>query len=227
MKALRDTHYNIKRSKRKTISIYIERDGSVSILAPQKLSEEELETAIQTKEYLIYKHLAAWEDANRSKVEREFVSGQSFLYLGRNYRLDFVEEQDIPLKLQNGFFKLRHRDKAKAAEHFIHFYKTRGLPHIQRKVEQYQSKMGVEPKNLRILELKHRWASCSKQGNLNFHWKCLMAPSAVLSYIVAHELTHLKHHDHSPAFWNELDKVMPDYDKHMRWLRENGAGMEL
>lgn len=224
---LTEINYNVKRSKRKTISIYIERDGTVSILAPQKMGEDELKTAIKTKEYLIYKHLAEWEMLNRSRVEREFVNGQSFLYLGRNYRLQFVEEQDVPLKLQNGYFKLHKKDRMKAQQHFIDFYKSRGLPHILRRVNEYKEKMDVTPKKIRIMELQHRWASCSKEGNLNFHWKSLMAPSSVLNYIVVHELAHILHHDHSPAFWKEVEKIMPDYHRYVGWLQEHGAGMSL
>lgn len=224
---LGEINYRIKRSKRKTISIYVERDGSVSVLAPQKMEDAELEAAIKTKEYLIYKHLAEWETLNHSRVIREYVNGQSFLYLGRNYRLQFVDEQDVPLKLQNGYFKLRKQDKMKAQQHFIDFYKSRGLPHILRRVKEYKEKMDVTPKNIRIMELQHRWASCSKEGNLNFHWKCLMAAGSVLDYIVVHELAHIKHHDHSPAFWREVDKVMPEYHRQVGWLKEYGAGMDL
>jgi len=224
---LKEINYNIKRSKRKTISIYVERDGSVSVLAPQKMEEEELQAAIKSKEYLLYKHLAEWETLNRSKVVREYVNGQSFLYLGRNYRLQFVEEQEVPLKLQGGYFKLRKKDKMKAQQHFIEFYKSRGMPHIRRRVEEFKEKMDVTPKNIRIMELQHRWASCTKEGNLNFHWKCLMAAGSVLDYIVVHELAHIKHHNHSPAFWNEVDKVMPYYQEQVDWLKEHGAGMDL
>ena len=91
----------------------------------------------------------------------------------------------------------------------------------------YRSKMGVQPKAVRIIELKNRWASCSPGGNLNFHWKCMMAPPTVLDYIVVHELVHLIHPDHTKAFWNEVDKVMPNYQDRKEWLRVNGAGMDL
>lgn len=224
---LKDVNYTVKRSDRKTISIYVERDGSVSVLAPETMAENELEAAIKTKEYLLYKHLAEWEDLNRSRVAREYVNGQSFLYLGRNYRLRFVDEQDTPLKLHNGFFKLRSKDKMNAQKHFIDFYKAKGLSHILNKIDRFKDKMDVSPKNIRIMELQHRWASCTHDGNLNFHWKCFMAASSVLDYIVVHELAHIKHHDHSPAFWKEIEKVMPNYENHIKWLKRHGAGMDL
>ena len=95
------------------------------------------------------------------------------------------------------------------------------------RVAYYQSKMGVQRKAVRILDLKNRWASCSPDGRLNFHWKCMMAPPTVLDYIVVHELAHLIYPNHTKAFWNQVDKVMPDYGERKEWLRVNGAGMDL
>ncbi|WP_417763526.1 M48 family metallopeptidase [Shewanella sp.] len=80
---------------------------------------------------------------------------------------------------------------------------------------------------MRVMELQHHWASCSSKGDLNFHWRCLMAPLAVLDYIVVHELAHRIERNHSSAFWNLVDKVIPDYQKHVSWLKHNGAGLAL
>jgi hypothetical protein len=83
----------------------------------------------------------------------------------------------------------------------------------------------VEASAVKVLDLKHHWASCTPGGRLNFHWKCMMAPATVLDYIVVHELAHLRYPNHTAAFWNEVDKVMPDYRDRKEWLRVNGAGM--
>ena len=76
-------------------------------------------------------------------------------------------------------------------------------------------------------EIGYRWASCGKNGQLNFHWKCMMAPPKVIDYIVVHELCHFHHRDHTDAFWNEVDKVMPDFTERKAWLRENGAALDV
>lgn len=76
-------------------------------------------------------------------------------------------------------------------------------------------------------QLGNRWASCSTRGNLAFHWKCLMAPQTVIDYIVIHELCHLHHRDHTDAFWNEVDKVLPQYRERKEWLRKNRAGLDI
>jgi predicted metal-dependent hydrolase len=98
---------------------------------------------------------------------------------------------------------------------------------INARVDYYKTRMDVEPKSVKILDLKHRWASWTPGGNLNFHWKCMMAPMTILDYIVVHELAHLIHSDHSARFWNEVDKQLPDHGQRKEWLRVHGAGMDL
>ena len=87
--------------------------------------------------------------------------------------------------------------------------------------------MGVQSKAVKVMELKNRWASCSPSGNVNFHWKCMMAPLTIIDYIVVHELAHLLHKNHTAAFWNTIDKILPDYQERKEWLRVQGAGMGL
>ncbi len=223
----KDIEYALKKSKRKTSSIYIERDGSISVLVPNKLSHAEIENILEKKRYKIYSHLAEWEDANTSKVYREFVSGEGFYYLGRTYKLEIVDAQDAPLKLKNGHFQLRKKDLSKAKEHFIGFYKEKGKNKINERVNYWKKLLNVEPHGIRIMELQNRWGSCTEKGNVNFHWKSIMTPLTIIDYIVAHELTHLIHPNHSESFWLELDKVMPDYHQRKSWLKVHGAGMDL
>jgi predicted metal-dependent hydrolase len=223
-----EMNFNIRRSNRKTMSIYIERDGSVSVLAPQKLNDAEVSEIVRSKEYQIYKGLAKWKELNSVRVIREPVNGQSFLYLGRNYRLAFMQKSQQSIMLKHGLFLVDWNERGKLAELFADFYRQRGMEKIKERVEIYKGKMGLIPKQIRILELKNRWASCSPHtGNLNFHWKTMMAPLSVLDYVIVHEMAHLRHAKHSQAFWNEVDKVMPDYQNRIQWLRENGARLTL
>jgi predicted metal-dependent hydrolase len=227
-KMLTDVSLTIKRNKRKTVSIYVERDGTVTVIAPEDSTDNEIEEVIEAKKYQIYKAITEWELTNSTKIEREFVNGQSFLYLGRNYRLEIVKKkQKLPLMLKNGYFLLKKDAKPIATQLFVNFYKEKGLPRITERVERYKKWIDVNPKKIRIMELKNRWASCSEKGNLNFHWKCIMAPLDVLNYIVVHELIHLVIKNHTKKFWNEIDKVIPEYQKHIEWLRINGAAMDL
>ena len=78
-----------------------------------------------------------------------------------------------------------------------------------------------------VKDIGFRWAACQPSGKLHFHWKCLMAPLTVLDYIVVHELCHLHQRDHTDAFWNEVDKVLPDHRERKEWLRTRGALLDL
>ncbi|ALZ77328.1 SprT family zinc-dependent metalloprotease [Rheinheimera sp. F8] len=223
----KDIQYSLKQSKRKTTSILIERDGSVTVLAPESYDIEKVQSIIEEKRSWIYRNLAEWEDLNRTRVEREFVSGEGFPYLGSNYRLKLVNEQKEDLILKNGYFLMR-RDKAEhGSDLFKNFYRTKGLMRITKRVAHYAPKLGVEYRAIRVMDLQHHWASCTPKGDLNFHWRCLMAPLSVLDYIVVHELAHLVHLNHGPAFWNLVDKILPSYSKQIAWLKHNGAGLDL
>lgn len=217
----------ITRSKRKTVSIFVERDGSVSARVPEDITEEELNVVIQSKEYQIHKNLAEWTQLNAQKIERDYVNGQSFLYLGRNYRLQLTDEVFKGVKLKNGYFIISKENKGKAKDYFIDFYKEKLREKLKPIINRYKGQLGVEPQEVKVMELQHRWASCTSNGNLNFHWKCAMAPIDVLNYIAAHELVHIIHQNHTKAFWNDLDKIIPNYDKQVQWLKLNGAGMDL
>lgn len=217
----------IQKSDRKTVSIFIERDGSVSARVPEKLSNKEIRDILKAKEYQIFKNLAEWTQLNENAVEREYVNGQSFLYLGRNYRLKLVEEKLAGINFIKNTFLLNKDDKHKAKEFFVQFYKDKLNSKIHPIIERYKNQLGVEPKQIKVMELQNRWASCTPNGNLNFHWKCAMAPIDVLHYIVVHELAHLIHNNHTQAFWNEVDKILPNYDEQVNWLKINGVGMAL
>ena len=85
--------------------------------------------------------------------------------------------------------------------------------------------VGVEWGRITIRFQHSRWGSCSSKGNLNFNGLLLLAPPEVLDYVVVHELCHRKELNHSPRFWAEVGRVLPDYARHRAWLKENGAAL--
>ena len=121
----------------------------------------------------------------------------------------------------------RNGSPADADKAFKEFYREKGKQMIPDRVSYYQDRMGVKPKFIKIIDIKNRWASCSEKDSINFHWKCMMAPMNVLDYIIVHELAHILHPNHTEAFWNEVDKTLPDYRERKEWLKINGAWMDL
>lgn len=216
-----------KTDRRKTVSIFIERNGSVRVLAPATSTDDKIENAVRAKEYQIFKKLAKWKELNQGKVNREYVNGQSFLYLGRNYRLSIVENQSVPLKISGVNFQLDKTHLSKAEKVFKEFYKDKAEKKITERLKLIEEKFQLKPTSIKVLELQNRWASWTPKNGLNFHWKCSMAPVPVLDYIITHEMVHLKFPNHSAEFWNELDKKMPNYREHENWLKKNGVKMDL
>jgi len=91
----------------------------------------------------------------------------------------------------------------------------------------FQTLTGGEYHRITIRDQKTRWGSCSAKGTLSFNWRLMLAPPAVLDYVVVHELCHLTHMDHSPAFWQAVADVCPDYRAHRRWLKDHGHELIL
>lgn len=234
MRASRDSDlsYDVVRSRRTTADIVVERDGRVVVRVPASIPHQRIEDLVKAKRYWIYRTLAEWRDLNATKVLREYRNGEGFLYLGRSYRLILVGDQDEPLLLKSGRFWLRRDlvnrgEVAGAKSAFRDYFIARGLEWIPERVRYYAPKVGVRPRDIDVRELGHRWASCSPKGNLAFHWKCMMAPPTIIDYIVVHELCHFHYLNHAEAFWNEIDKVMPNFRERMEWLKKNGAAMDV
>ncbi len=217
---------------RKTTDIVIERNGAVIVHPSRNLSPDDADAVVHSKRHWIYRNLAEWRDLNATAVIREWVNGETFLYLGRSYRLSLVDSQDVDLKLKEGRFCLSRDliDKsgtsaAKLA--FEAYYSESGLRRITARVAYFAPKVGVDPSGIQIRDLGYRWATCNAEGVLSFHWKCMMARPSVIDYLVVHELCHLRLNNHSDAFWNEVDKILPDYQARKSWLRKYGAALDI
>jgi predicted metal-dependent hydrolase len=223
--------YDVIRSRRKTADIVMEANGRILVRAPEKISDKRIADLVKSKQRWIFNTLAEWTVLNAKRVRREFRNGEGFFYLGRTYRLQLTEDQEEPLMLKNGRLCLQRellkRGESEAKSAFRNFYIARGMDRIPARVDYFARKVGVHPGRARVRELGNRWASCSAVGVLAFHWKCLMAPQTIIDYIIVHELCHLRHFDHTEAFWNEVDKVLPDYRERKEWLRQNGASLDL
>lgn len=231
-KNAKEISYEIVRTQRKTVDIVVERDGRLIVRAPESVPDQQIEDIIEVKRYWIYKNLAEWNELNIKYVVREYRNGEGFLYIGRSYRLSLVTDQKEPLLLKGGRFCLRRDlvesgDPEAAKLAFRDYYIVRGKERITQRVKYYAPKVGVPPSSIDVRELGYRWASCSPNGNLAFHWKCMMAPQTIIDYIVVHELCHFHHPDHTNAFWNEVDKVIPDYLERKEWLRTHGVELDV
>ncbi len=109
----------------------------------------------------------------------------------------------------------------------ILWYKREAAKYLVPRVEFYAGLLGVGFGKIKIGSAKKRWGSCSARGNINFSWRLIMAPKEAVDYVVAHEVAHLLHKNHSAKFWNCVLQLMPDYKQHHVWLRRNGFLLDL
>lgn len=112
---------------------------------------------------------------------------------------------------------------AKSAPALAGVLKARARDRLAQSVDHYTGLMGRKATALTLRDTRSRWGSCSSRGRLMFSWRLIMAPAEVLDYVAAHEVAHLKHMDHSAAFWDAVERLMPGYADHRDWLRLNGT----
>ncbi|MBS1093578.1 M48 family metallopeptidase [Gluconobacter wancherniae] len=227
-----DLIFFVKRSeRRKTIGVTVERDSSLVAHLPRDTDHRLASELIRTKLVWVHQKLAEYQGAGRESVfrQQEFVEGEGFYFLGKHYRLKLtdMDSEDAPtptIRFEGDRLFFR-REQVDAGEKRIAEYYTRAAhPYLNESVSRWKGIVGVEPKKyVQVMDLGFRWASCSSDGTLNFHWRIMQIPPNVIDYVIVHELTHLKFRDHSAAFWGQVGVVIPDYLIHREWLRKKGG----
>lgn len=215
------------RSKRRTIALIIERDGSFTVRAPMRAPHAAIETFIHQK--------ADWITRTREKIKsmlgeptlgKQYIDGEKFLFLGSSFDLKLVGVQKHSLHFDSGF-TLNRAAQSKGEQVFTRWYKEQAYEVISERVKLYSQQYNFAPKQVKISSAKTRWGSCSPNGTLNFTWRLVMAPLDVIDYVIMHELVHLQVKDHSTKFWKAVESIYPEYKKQRKWLRENGGKMNL
>lgn len=222
-----DLRFAVKRSsRRRTLQITVERDGSLLLSAPPEVDVTVLRDFVIEKREWIYTKLAEKERLQKQVPIRQFVDGEGFLYLGRGYRLQLVDVQAVALKLVNGRFRLRRDHVERGREAFVDWYTIHATRWLWAKVREFQSRMEAKPAGAKVQDLGYRWGSCGKGDWLYFHWKTVLLPPHIAEYVVVHELAHLRHPHHTPEFWRSIERVLPDFERRKIWLAENGISVD-
>ena len=270
------------RSKRKTVALIVQADGSLLVRAPLRLARKAIEEFIAQKSAWISSRQEIAHSAPPAPPPRQYHSGEVFTYLGKKYSLEIIPEvgsagrpatqstlipaarsprptpaqpqlpfwlaaplQPVaplqpavsvvrppsgrrpPLELAGERFRLAHAAQARASEIFTAWYKQQARRLMEERVKWYASRFGLKYSAVRISSARTRWGSCSSRGSLSFTWRLVIAPLEVIDYVVAHELAHLRVKNHSPAFWREVESILPDYKARQKWLKTNGKYLEI
>ena len=228
----------IRRPRRKTASISVQPDCSVQILVPSFLSDLKIEELVQRKSGWIKTKISQFEEIRRNSGAKQYVSGECFTYLGRNYRLKVVPgvQKEYCAKLLHGRLQVyvpagagssneREAHDQLVIRQLSAWYRQRAAVRLREKTQRYAARLLVAPVSVGIKEYKARWGSCHTDGRIYYNWRIIAAPHSVVDYVVVHELCHLVHPDHSQRFWNLLATILPDYAERKAWLKVNGGGL--
>lgn len=204
---------------RKTLEIAVHPDQTVVVKAPLGIDDEVIRTRVARRAGWIVKKQSFFRQFEPRTPERRYVGGETHLYLGRHYRLKIIIGNRDAVKLTKGYFEIEVKgdvssEKVKrlleewcrdrAADRFRESF-DRCWPHFE--------KHSPAKPRMQIKQMWKRWGSLSANGMLTLNADLIRAPRECIDYVIVHELSHLRHKDHGPAFFRFLDKVMPDWEK--------------
>jgi predicted metal-dependent hydrolase len=219
-----DLNFEVRTSNRRTtLQVTVDRGGELIVFAPANSDASAVQQFVREKRLWIYRKLAEKEALRHTVVTKEYVSGEGFPYLGRSYRLLLVDEQPEPIKLEAGRFKMRSSAASDGRRHIVRWYTEHAESWLATHSKRFALRLGLNPSGVVVRDLGFRWGSCGKGERLNFHWKTILLPPRMVEYVIVHELVHLHEMHHTPAFWQKLERAMPDFAARKQWLAQNAA----
>ena len=211
--------FEVRRSvRRTTLGLTVDRSGELVVHCPESASDDMVTRWTSSKLLWVHGKLALKEKFAPKLRGPEFVTGESFCYLGRRYQLRVDRTQKDPLRFDGKQFLLRP-DARPPSEHFRDWYTRTGTPWIIERVAFLAARTGQRPSRVEVRDLGFRWGSCGKHGILFFNWKTLQLPVRLVDYVIVHELTHLKQRHHTKAFWAAIESAMPDWRERQEELQ--------
>lgn len=219
--------YKIKRStRRRKLTITVERDRSIVVHVPEGISDEKIRKVVDSKRQWIYEktcHSQKYRDLPHPPG-KELVSGESALYLGRQYRIEMIKDlSEIHFARR---FLIPSIQVNKRGEALREWYISKAKEKIIPRVKSHARQLGVDFDKVKIMDSHYRWGSCTVNNNVNFNWRLIKAPMFVIDYVIVHELSHLIESNHTPRFWNIVSAQFPTSEKAKAWLKENGQLLE-
>jgi len=214
----------VKRTDRKkTASIKID-EGFVNITVPKSVSSSRIRELISKREGWIKAKLNQ-QISIKSKKKIKYIDGEVVPYLGRDYRLKFINGDLLSVKMKSGSFVITipkgQKPEQKVIKNLlVDWYKKYAKIHLEEKTKKFSETMNVNPKSIVIKNYKSRWGSCSSKGELSFNWRIILTPHWIVDYIVVHELCHLLEFNHSPKYWNHVKCYSPNWKDCRNWLKE-------
>jgi hypothetical protein len=219
----------IRTKRRKSATVKVE-EGKVSVVVPESLPDTRIEALVSQKTRWVREKLKIHENSIVVRP-KEYVSGESFTYLGRNYRLKVNTAADATVRLLGGRLVVAlpggDNRPERVRDALTGWFRKHAEVKLREKSERYAKIVGVAPSSVDIKTFKSRWGSCSTGGRIQLNWRIIITPNRVVDYVVVHELCHLRQHDHSPMFWKCVERVLPDHQECRDWLKVNGGTLTV
>ena len=208
--------YDIEFAQRKTLSICVNPDSSVCLRAPIDATLEQIQQKVHKRASWILKQKRFFESFGTSTTKRQYISGESHLYLGRQYMLRVKESNVNAVHYQNNIIEIECRHKKDAGILLQTWYRQRAnvkfQEYAQPIIEQF-SIYGVKPQSLSIKKMDKRWGYCTIDGHITLNPRLICAPRCCIEYVITHELCHLIYRSHNKEFYALLTKEMPHWEK--------------
>jgi predicted metal-dependent hydrolase len=220
--------YTIHRGPRTTVRITVEPDGAIRVAAPRGMRRVKIAGYVRRKAGWLLKHVD--EPRPGRQPPKRFVSGESFPYLGRHYQLKVQVSNDAQasLKLFGGRFwcglpcSIADSGRTATVAGLLKaWYRSMAKRRLPDMVARYCRELDVPLPCVRLRRMRTQWASTSR-GTIRFSWQVMMLSITNLEYVVAHEVCHLHHADHSRAFWRTLRRLLPDAESRRTLLAQYG-----
>ena len=208
--------YDIEFAQRKTLSICVNPDSSVCLRAPIDATLEQIQQKVHKRASWILKQKRFFESFGTSTTKRQYISGESHLYLGRQYMLRVKESNVNAVHYQNNIIEIECRHKKDAGILLQTWYRQRAnvkfQEYAQPIIEQF-SIYGVKPQSFSIKKMDKRWGYCTIDGHITLNPRLICAPRCCIEYVITHELCHLIYRSHNKEFYALLTKEMPHWEK--------------
>jgi len=218
--------YEVIHANRKTIGITVERDRKVVVRAPQRASEQAVAAALESKRFWIWQKLRDPHKYPDPAPHKEYVTGETFLYLGQHHALSLTRGEGGAVRLVGKQFEMASSDRRNGDSLFRSWYLSQAKESLPPRIVAMAAEMGLCYSRICIRELKYRWGSYTPGGTLSLNWRIIQAPMIVVDYVIAHELAHAIEPNHSQAFWNLVAVHSPSWEKARSWLKKHGGRLE-
>ena len=220
-------------SRRRSIGIKVGPDG-VRVLKPSSVSRAEVMRLLQGRRHWLLEKLALQQQRSEERPDHHYGDGDCFAFLGRQLTLTVAQnarENSVVREADQLRVSLSSRGRKPAPERvrelLCQWYMAQALEHLGGLSLRYAEQIGERVASVKVKLTRSKWGHCSRAGDLQYNWLILLAPVPVVEYLVAHEVSHLVHMNHSREFWQQVEALCPDYLVSRRWLKRHGHSLVI